>query len=279
LVANLADRTLSRVDPATNKVERTIPLGEIASDIAVKSSAWIALGHPLRVTRLDHNSDPSSVSTTFHNPCAGCSRSMRKDMELRDVEFAASGVSFGEGSLWAVGPVEAASPNPESALMRVDPASGRILATLDWEANAASGLAVGDGAVWIAARGDNAVWRISTRTIDVLEKVTVGKEPSDVAFGAGSAWVTTQGDGSLWRLDAHEGRPATVSKVIEVGARPSAVVVVPDAVWVANSGDGTVTRIDPSMNKVVATIRIGNVPTGVAVAYGRVWVTIQGSPT
>jgi YVTN family beta-propeller protein len=91
--------------------------------------------------------------------------------------------------------------------------------------------------------------------------------------------VTTPGDDSLWRRDAHEGRPPTVSKVIEVGARPSAVVVVPDAVWVANSGDGTVTRIDPSMNKVVATIRIGNVPTGVAVAYGRVWVTIQGSPT
>jgi YVTN family beta-propeller protein len=280
LVANLADRTLSRIDPATNKVERTIPLGEIASEIAVKSSVWIALGHPLRVTRLDHNSEPSSVSTTFHNPCAGCSRSMRQDMERRDIEFGASGVAFGDGSLWAVGPVEAASPNPESALMRVDPATGRILATLDWEANAASGLAVGNSTVWIAARGDNAVWRISTRTTEVLDKVTVGMEPSDVAFGDGSAWVTTQGDNSLWRLDASEGRPATVREVIEVGARPSAVVVVPDAVWVANSGDGTVSRIDPSTNRVVATIRIGNVPTAVTVAYGRVWVTIRGmTPT
>ena len=49
------------------------------------------------------------------------------------------------------------------------------------------------------------------------------------------------------------------------------------AVWVANSGDGTVSRIDPSTNSVVATIRVGNSPLGIAVGAGYVWVTVQTS--
>ena len=45
--------------------------------------------------------------------------------------------------------------------------------------------------------------------------------------------------------------------------------------WVANSRDATVWRIDPATNRVVATITVGEGPSGVAVAPGgtSVWVS------
>jgi YVTN family beta-propeller protein len=273
LVANGADRTLSWIEPKTNTVERTVPLGEITADIALTPAVWLEFGHPLRVARLDANADRPSATVTYHQKCHGCSAFMKKDVKFADNELEASGIAFGNGSLWAVG--TASPPNAESVLMRVDPATSRILASLDFTAATASGLAVGNDAAWVAARGDNAVWQISTRTVAVVGKVTVGKEPSDVAFGESSIWVTTLGDDSLWRVDAAEVGPTTVSNVIRVGRQPSAVAVGPDAVWVANRGDGTVSRIDPRTNKVVATIHVGGAPSGIAVGAHRVWVTIQ----
>ena len=39
--------------------------------------------------------------------------------------------------------------------------------------------------------------------------------------------------------------------------------------------DGTVSRIDPETNDVVETIDVGNAPSGLAFADGRVWLTVQ----
>ena len=62
---------------------------------------------------------------------------------------------------------------------------------------------------------------------------------------------------------------------IPVGDGPEAVVVGADAVWVANRLDGTVSRIDPQTNEVVETIEVGNAPSGLAFADGRLWLTVQ----
>jgi YVTN family beta-propeller protein len=50
-----------------------------------------------------------------------------------------------------------------------------------------------------------------------------------------------------------------------------------DAIWVANRLDGTVSRIDPDTTKVVETIPVGNAPSGITVAGGLVWLTVQPS--
>jgi YVTN family beta-propeller protein len=38
-----------------------------------------------------------------------------------------------------------------------------------------------------------------------------------------------------------------------------------------------VSRIDPQTNEVVATIDVGNAPSGLAFADGRLWLTVQAS--
>jgi YVTN family beta-propeller protein len=42
---------------------------------------------------------------------------------------------------------------------------------------------------------------------------------------------------------------------------------------VTNRTDFTVSRIDPRTNRVVATIKIGNRPQGIAAGHGAVWVS------
>ena len=44
----------------------------------------------------------------------------------------------------------------------------------------------------------------------------------------------------------------------------SALASAGGAIWVSNTAAGTVSRIDPSTNKVVATIKVGNAPAGIA---------------
>ena len=43
----------------------------------------------------------------------------------------------------------------------------------------------------------------------------------------------------------------------------------------ANVGSRTVSRIDPRTNQVVATIEVGNAPSGVVFSEGFVWVAAQ----
>jgi peptide/nickel transport system substrate-binding protein len=47
---------------------------------------------------------------------------------------------------------------------------------------------------------------------------------------------------------------------------------------VANFRDNSVSRLDPKTGKVVGTIPVGGPPAGVAVAGGKVWVSVQAAP-
>jgi YVTN family beta-propeller protein len=68
---------------------------------------------------------------------------------------------------------------------------------------------------------------------------------------------------------------ASSSATIRVGDMPSAVAVGEGAVWVANAGDGTVSRIEPRTGEVTRTIKVGGRPEGLAVGAGAVWVAVQ----
>jgi peptide/nickel transport system substrate-binding protein len=47
---------------------------------------------------------------------------------------------------------------------------------------------------------------------------------------------------------------------------------------VANLRDDSVSRIDPGAGEVVGTIHLGGAPTGIAVAEGKVWVSVRAAP-
>ena len=70
-------------------------------------------------------------------------------------------------------------------------------------------------------------------------------------------------------------RTSSVSKVISVGELPVGVAIGEGSVWVANSGDRSLSQVDPRTNEVVEAIPLGRAPRGVAVAAGAVWATVR----
>ena len=91
-----------------------------------------------------------------------------------------------------------------------------------------TGIAAGEGGLWVAGSGDDAVTRIDT---DALSTVTIpaGDGPTAVAVGAGSVWVANRADGTVSQID-----PAAneVVRTTEVGGAPAGIAVADGFVWV-----------------------------------------------
>ncbi|MQB01372.1 MAG: hypothetical protein GEU78_13950 [Actinobacteria bacterium] len=174
----------------------------------------------------------------------------------------------------------------------------------------ATGIAIGEGAIWVVTGVEPALIRIDPATREkevVLDADDLEASPQGVTVGGGSVWVVagrtlTQvdpterqivhrsnlrfdsqtvafGEGFLWAV---HGGSDTVSKVdagtlqavaIPVGNGPRDVAVGGGSAWVTNSEDGTVSRIDPSSNEV-STIRVGHSPRAVSVENGSVFVAV-----
>jgi len=93
-----------------------------------------------------------------------------------------------------------------------------------------------------------------------------------LAAGYGSVWVI--GDGVIYQVD-----PATVTIVATIpvpgtGEKLSDIATGAGAVWVTREAPYFgVYRIDPRQGRVTSFVRLQPTPTGIAVAYRRVWVT------
>ena len=178
----------------------------------------------------------------------------------------ASPVATGAGSIWVVRGI--------SRVARIDPHKGRVVARTR-VGNRPSGIAVGEGGVWVADGYDDTVTRIDPRTSGVIATIPVGRGANGIAVGDGGVWVADTRDNAVARIDPHTN---SVTTTIPVGSEPTGVALGNDAVWVANSGSGTVSRIDPHTERVSATIDVGHSPQALAVADGALWVSVQASP-
>jgi DNA-binding SARP family transcriptional activator/ABC-type transport system substrate-binding protein/streptogramin lyase len=178
--------------------------------------------------------------------------------------------SFGKGALWTL--------SAAGTLTKIDPATGRVLASLNTGAVVPCGLAVGEGAVWVTDCTSPLLARVDPAH-GVVERIALPRfadptesSPHEVALGAGSVWVE-QGDFSpswLTRLDPRTGHVQNRIRIEEVGA--DALAFGDGALWVVSGYKGYLTRIDPRTNRVTATVRSlpGNMCC-VAVGGGFVW--------
>jgi YVTN family beta-propeller protein len=283
--ANVEPNSVAVIDPASNEVVDTVPVGIRPSAVAAGEGAiWVANLDDRTLSHVDPNArrvlsniplkaTPTGVAVGAHavwvaNGLLGTVARVDPDLNAGvktipvSIRSTTGVVAFGEGAVWAVfGSGEVA---------KIDPRTNHVLA-IGVVGVSPSAVAVGEAAVWVANASDNTVSRVNPRTTNEVHAYTVGRRPRSVAVGAGGVWVAHEGDNSVWRID-----PASGSAVpIPVGEGPTAVAFGAGAVWVANGGDGTLSRIDPDKNEVVKTIRVGNRPSGIAVAYGAVWLTVQ----
>ena len=247
-VANLDDKTVSRVDPQKPSLQRNISLTSTPTGVAVGfDSVWVVNGTAGSFSRVDPGSDQVATARDVTQGSAGGS------------------ATVGAGSVWIA--------YSNGLVARIDPA-GHVRAK-SFAGGSPAAIAFGAGVVWVANGLDNTVSQILPATSSALPPQSVGPHPSGIAVGEGAVWVADHGDDTVTRIDLASRSEAT----IQVGHGPTGIAVGAGAVWVANSEEGTVMKIDPQAvdRRVVETIVIGNRPTGIVVANGRVWVSVQAT--
>ncbi len=248
-VANLQDRSLTRIDLEARAPVATIPLaaGTPTGVAAGAGAVWVAHGARGELSRVD--------------PQFG-------QVETVAVTTPPYGSPFGsvtvyDGEVWAA--------YGDSTLARIRPPL--LLAGSTLAGSSPIGVTAGDGSIWVANSGGSTVERYDPSTFEEgpIRTISVGRRPTGIAYGEGAVWVANLEDDSVTRIDPETHSTST----IPVADEPVAVAVGAGAVWVASSAVGTVSRIDPAANEVVETIETGNAPAGVAAGGRFVWVTVQ----
>jgi YVTN family beta-propeller protein len=163
----------------------------------------------------------------------------------------------------------------ENAAGLIDAETNRLEAVVPVR-NGPTGIAVGEGAVWVSNAEDNSVSRIDLASRTVVDDIPVGGSPSGIAVGAGAVWVANSVDGTVSRIDPQTN---TVVQWIRVGVTPLAVAVGARerVIWVTNADSRSVTKIDAASGRVIRRMPTGAIGRGIAVGAGSVWVTDESS--
>jgi YVTN family beta-propeller protein len=255
-VASRRDGTVSVVDPATNRVQVTIPasgsgpVGQGGPGLAFASgSLWLANTAQRQVARVEPGADTNRIPVGA-SPIA----------------------------------LAAAAPDADTVWVAARTQSGGLVARIDATSNQVhrptvrlpyppTGLAITpDGRrVWVASAADKAIRGIDPGAGRVVKRIELPQAPDQVVYGDGAVWVTSTKGNAVLRIN-----PATsTAETIPVGNGPSGIAFGADRVWAANSQDSTVSAIDPQTS-LVATQRLGFRPAAVAVVAEQraVWVAL-----
>jgi virginiamycin B lyase len=189
-VSRRSDGMVVRIDPATNQVVAAIPVGPAPGAMAMAGRAiWVALPENGGLGRIDPASNQSTV-VPIARCCVGELAAsegalwvanhrdgtlVRVDPETgraaariplpRTTGQRPHQVAVGDGAVW----VTSASPRRATAnlLWRVDPASNRVIGTLDLGPTTAGGMpnsvAAGDGAVWVGGMTKGSIFLLEPR--------------------------------------------------------------------------------------------------------------------
>jgi ABC-type branched-subunit amino acid transport system substrate-binding protein/tRNA A-37 threonylcarbamoyl transferase component Bud32/DNA-binding beta-propeller fold protein YncE len=255
---NSDDETVSRIDPRTKRVVKTFKTGGRPSDLAAGAGAlWVGNGggrdvyHTVSVSRID----PRSARVT---------RTVKLPHHTQRDQGPSVGVpqlAVGAGGVWAI--------DPDPSISRLDPATGKRVATIDTRVLPFT-IAAGDAGVWFLSWERRAVMRIDPRTNRLAETIRLPADSlAGIAVGAGAIWAISTQDGLLWRVQPG----SSTARSIDVGVGVSYVAFGDGAVWTGNYMDGMVTRVDPRTNTVTNKVPVG-ATQALGAGAGSAWVSV-----
>ena len=124
---------------------------------------------------------------------------------------------------------------------------------------------------WYNAR----IWAMDDTTLDVLTTLETGSAPAGLALSDDGRWLASA-DRDADRVSIFATDTLDLHASPSVGARPFGLRFAPDGrLFVANVGTNDVTVLDPDSGEVLAAVKVGERPYGVAFANGRAFVTNQ----
>ena len=194
------------------------------------------------------------------------------------------------------------------AVLRINPATNKIVASVKVSGEACSGLASGFGSVWVPVCGKKPeLVRIDAtkNTIIATLPIAPAEPEGGITTSGDSVWMATDKEGTLTRIDPSTNNvrqkisippgsynplfsngivwvtgvessvltavDAATGRVLEsvgVGPKPRFVAAGGGSVWTLNQGDGTVSRVDERSRKLSATIQVGIPGPGGDIGYG-----------
>ncbi len=175
-------------------------------------------------------------------------------------------MAAGFGSIWVTN-------HHGASVTRLDPTSGRVLATIPVGVQPAS-MTIGAGSVW-TANYDGTIGRIDPAT---NTSTSVGQFPHlcgqpTVAGGAIWVYVCDVDQPHVARVDIATGK---TTATIPAGSDQSSLLWADGVLWMATFPDGELLRIDPRTGSVRQRIALPGCPMlgRQSYAFGSLWVSL-----
>ena len=234
-----------------------IPVGVNPAGIAFAGGfAWVANSGEGTVSKVDLKANRQVARVPVGDPSnlAGCvSRNVHQtphgDFRIRNCDLPKA-VAGSKGAVWA-------GKGDTQSLVRIDPASNRVVATIPIGIEAWY-IAATDADVWVSDWRTQTVVRVDPATNRVVATIPgLPNGPTGIAVTPGGVWVACSRDNVIVRID-----PATnqVAGSVQTDLTPLPVTYAYGSVWVRNEmreGTGSVQRIDPGTGRVIASIQVG----------------------
>jgi virginiamycin B lyase len=235
----------------------TIPVGVNPAGIAIGGgSAWVANSGEGTVSRIDLRGNRQVARIPVGDPSGltGCEshnihQTPHGDFRIRNCDLPKA-VAASTGAIWT-------ARGDTRSLVRIDPATGRVVATVPIDVEAWY-IAASDTAVWVSDWRSNTVVRVdvaTNRPVATIQNLPNG--PTGIAIAPGSVWVASSRADVLTKIDSATNQ---VVASVPTDLVPLPVTYAYGSIWVRNEfreGNGTVQRVDPQANRVVATIPVG----------------------
>jgi DNA-binding SARP family transcriptional activator/streptogramin lyase len=248
-VADQLDLTVTEIDLESRRVLRTVGVGFRPDDLAALDETLWAFDKEERV--LARLGDEQTWDR-FEHP------------DFTEVER----IAVDDHAVWLAG---------GRRLIRVDPASGRVVGSVSMPADV-DGVATAGDDVWAVSGAAAAVLRIDPLTARIRDRIPIAGEPGEhaLAISAGTdfIWVMNGETATVVKID-RELHDVVETYRLGVGRGSLALAAGEGAAWVSNAFDGTVTRIDERTDEVASiAVSAYSSPKDVAVAAGLVWVSV-----
>jgi serine/threonine-protein kinase len=261
------DRTLWRIDPATGEARVPRLAGGTPLDAAVRDGLAVVTHGPFSVGYELVDASSGAPAGSFRLPGADGAQA-QAGAGPAGLWLAASGFEGENVGLVARSPTTSGPPVTFQRLpIPVDP---DYVFFYTPDSGSYNDVAVAEDAVWLVRDNGPILKRIDPTAKRVVATIELPFRPKSVAVGAGTVWVTALYDDVLARLDP-QANEITLTLPLPPGT--DGVAFGDGSIWVASTIAGTVTRVDPETGEILATIDVGTRPEDVAVGAGGVWVT------
>ena len=246
---------LWRIDPSTNRVGSPMPVSGGGQGIAVAAgSVWTV--SPEGTRRVDPRSGRmlAEIEAARGSEIEGFGNALWVGQQRIDpATNSVAAVGSFDGFVTAIGPEGTWARS--DAVERVEPRTGRVLATLRRPGFTPNAIGLGGGSVWVAyaSRSEwetTVIVRIDPKTNRFAGDLVVlhGRVPSALVYAAGMLWLLAHNEeeqgARLTQVDPKNG--SIVGTPLHLtGGTPGLLVAQGRTLWVGEDLDqGTVTRVD-----------------------------------